>query len=179
VLAPCERIGDPAREVRYWRIAGWGRADIVEAAETDRSSATSPIVNYRPTRSVRPRSTPSPDFLQNPLKRGLWSKAHGSISIQEGQPRTLLILGGFHDSQFKSKFVRHIRRFLWLETEIDLYEKLGEALYSASRLQAGKAPAARTGRPFDLVTKGFKRNYFPRIVLWHGDVEAKVTDTMR
>jgi hypothetical protein len=105
VLAPCERLDDPAREVRYWRIApffrdafsvcGWGRADIVEAAETDRSSATSPIVNYRPTRSVRPRSTPSPDFLQNPLKRGLWSKAHGSISIQEGQPRTLLILGGF------------------------------------------------------------------------------------
>src|SRR6267143_6643620 len=29
----------------------------------------------------------------------------------------------------------------WLETEIDLYEKLGGALYSASRLQAGTTPA--------------------------------------
>jgi len=29
----------------------------------------------------------------------------------------------------------------WLETEIALYEKLGESLYSASRLQAGtRAP---------------------------------------
>jgi bacterioferritin len=30
----------------------------------------------------------------------------------------------------------------WLETEIALYEKLGESLYCASRLQAGKASAA-------------------------------------
>ena len=30
----------------------------------------------------------------------------------------------------------------WLDTEIDLYETLGESLYCASRLQAGKASAA-------------------------------------
>jgi len=33
-------------------------------------------------------------------------------------------------------------RFSWLETEIDLYEKLGEALYTASRLHSGTRPAA-------------------------------------
>ena len=32
------------------------------------------------------------------------------------------------------------QHFSWLRTEIDLYEKLGEALYSASRLQAGTTP---------------------------------------
>ena len=26
MLAPCERLGDPAREVRYWRIAALGLA---------------------------------------------------------------------------------------------------------------------------------------------------------
>jgi hypothetical protein len=30
----------------------------------------------------------APDFFQNALKLGLWGKAHGSISVQEGQPRT-------------------------------------------------------------------------------------------
>jgi hypothetical protein len=32
------------------------------------------------------RSGPSPDFLQNTLKRRFWRKAHGSIRIQEGEP---------------------------------------------------------------------------------------------
>ena len=31
--------------------------------------------------------------------------------------------------------------FSWLRTEIELYEKLGEALYRASRLQARTTPA--------------------------------------
>ncbi len=39
---------------------------------------------------MRPRSGPTqlqrPDFLQNALKLGLGGKAHGSISVQEGQP---------------------------------------------------------------------------------------------
>jgi hypothetical protein len=34
----------------HYTSADGSRADIVEAAESDRSSATSPVVNYRPTR---------------------------------------------------------------------------------------------------------------------------------
>ena len=34
--------------------------------------------------------------------------------------------------------------FSWLETELELYEKLGEALYTASRLQSGTKPAGRS-----------------------------------
>jgi bacterioferritin (cytochrome b1) len=33
------------------------------------------------------------------------------------------------------------QHFSWLETEIDLSEKLGEALHSAGRLQASTTPA--------------------------------------
>ena len=34
--------------------------------------------------------------------------------------------------------------FSWLETELELYEKLGEALYTASRLQSGTKLAGRS-----------------------------------
>jgi hypothetical protein len=44
-------------------------------------------------RGPLPKSGPSPDFLQHPLKRRLWGKAHGSIRIQEGEPRSPVSVG--------------------------------------------------------------------------------------
>jgi hypothetical protein len=49
------------------------------------SSRQDPPPPRRAAVPAMPPSDPSPHFLQNTLKRGLWSKTHGSILIQEGQ----------------------------------------------------------------------------------------------
>jgi hypothetical protein len=46
-----------------------------------------------------------------------------------------------HYSGSVSAFPCGEEHFSWLRTEIELYEKLGEALYRASRLQARTTPA--------------------------------------
>jgi hypothetical protein len=47
-----------------------------------------------------------------------------------------------HYSGSVSAFPCGEEHFSWLRTEIELYEKLGEALYRASRLQAGTTHAS-------------------------------------
>jgi bacterioferritin len=55
--------------------------------------------------------------------------------------------GGAHDATTRNLIEQILadeeKHLNWLETEIALYEKLGESLYSASRLPAGTARTAR------------------------------------
>jgi bacterioferritin len=56
------------------------------------------------------------------------------------------VAGAAHDATTRNLIEQILadeeQHLSWLETEIALYEKLGESLYCASRLQAGKASAA-------------------------------------
>ena len=55
------------------------------------------------------------------------------------------VAGAAHDATTRNLIEQILadeeQHLSWLDTEIDLYETLGESLYCASRLQTGKASA--------------------------------------
>jgi hypothetical protein len=134
----------PFSATRYSSAVG-SRADIVEASrmETYRSLGTLPVVNERPMISqcapVKPAQLQALDFLQNALKLELGGKAHGSISVQEGQPCILMILEVFVSLRFASKFVRHVRRLRTLHHNGLVRETQNRGLRRAKAL--GVSPA--------------------------------------